>query len=161
MLWPKCQWSPSFTTKIKQRLSLAGIVHLSNIFKRNREINVVSVCCLVSCEPLQHYFWSTNAHKRCNGGLGLSDSPPPCKPAELQERIEGRKLSWRLCTDCKASSTPADHTFPLLETGTKLALEETRAILCCCLINLYQSWKFQIWVRWMIQCMASGLSGHD
>lgn len=87
-----------------------------------------------------------------------------CQPPanqQLQKRIEDRKLSWRLCANYKTSSIPADHTFPLLETGTKLALEETRAISCWCLINLYQLWKFQIWVRWPIQSMASGLSGHD
>lgn len=71
-----------------------------------------------------------------------------------------RKLSWRLCTNCKASSIPADHTFPLLESGIKLALEEGRAISCSFLINLYQSCKLQTWVRQAIQCMASGLRGH-
>lgn len=88
MLWPKCQWRPSSTTKIKQRLSLAGIVHLSDIFKKSREINVVNVCCLVSCGPLQHYFWSTNAHK---GAMEALDCQTHHPHANLQSYRKGLK----------------------------------------------------------------------
>lgn len=38
-------------------------------------------------------------------GLELSDLPPCCKPAELQKIAKDRKLSWRLCTNCKADCT--------------------------------------------------------
>lgn len=149
-------------TYYQKRLFPSGIVHFSNIFKKNRGMNVLKTCCLMSLGPLQHYFWSPNTPQ--SGAMeawSCQTRHPPCKPAELQERIEDRKLSWRLCTNCNTSSIPADHMFPLLETSTKLALEETRAVSCCFLINLYQLCKFQIWVMRMTQSMASGLSGHD
>ena len=45
---------------------------------------------------------SKGPQEQYSRGLELS---PCCKPAELQKIAKDRKLSWRLCTNCKADCT--------------------------------------------------------